>query len=143
MLAGQKEVLELIPQKPPMAMVDGLIYNDTVKTTSQLVLSKVNIFCKSGFFQEAGIIENIAQTAALHSGYLDIQSGEKPKTGFIGSIKRLNIIELPTDTDTLQSTVIILHELMNATVIRGEVFVNNKLMAEGEMNIFFPASTSL
>ena len=136
MLAGPKEIIELIPQKTPMTMVDGLIFNDAVKTTSQLVLSKANIFCKSGFFQEAGIIENIAQTAALHSGYLAKQSHEKPKTGFIGSIKRLTIFELPMDTDTLQSTVIILHELMNATVIKGEVFVNNKLMAEGEMNIF-------
>ncbi len=143
MLAGQKEVLELIPQKPPMAMVDGLIYSNTEKTISRLVLSKANIFCKSGFFQEAGIIENIAQTAALHSGYLAKQSREKPKTGFIGSIKRLTIFELPKDNDTLQTTVTVLHELMNATVIKGEVFVNNKLIATGEMNIFFPDNTSL
>ncbi len=124
-------------------MVDGLIYSNTEKTISRLVLSKANIFCKSGFFQEAGIIENIAQTAALRSGYLARKSGKKPKTGFIGSIKRLTIFELPKDNDTLQTTVTVLHELMNATVIKGEVFVNNKLIATGEMNIFFPDNTSL
>jgi len=143
MLAGPKDVLKLIPQKPPMAMVDGLIWNDANKTTSQLKLNTANIFCKSGFFQEAGIIENIAQTAALHSGYLAKKSGKKPKTGFIGSIKRLTIFELPKDSDTLETTISILHELMNATVIKGEVFVNKKLMAEGEMNIFFPYETDL
>ncbi len=124
-------------------MVDGLIYSNTEKTISRLVLSKANIFCKSGFFQEPGLIENIAQTAALRSGYLAKQSHKKPKTGFIGSIKRLTIFELPKDSDTLQTTVTVCHELTNATVIKGEVFVNNKLIATGEMNIFFPDNTSL
>ena len=120
-------------------MVDGLIQNDAEKTVSQLQLNKTNLFCQSGFFHEAGIIENIAQTAALGSGYAARQSGAQPKTGFIGSIKHLTIFELPKDTDTLQTTVAILHELMNATVIKGEVFVNKKIIAEGEMNIFLQA----
>ena len=136
MLANREEVLELIPQKPPMVMVDGLVYSDENKSISQLQLNDSNIFCKSGFFQEPGLIENIAQTAALGSGYSAKQSNEKPKTGFIGSIKRLTIFELPKDNDTLQTTVSVLHELINATVIKGEIFVNRKLMAEGEMNIF-------
>jgi len=136
MLANREEVLELIPQKPPMEMVDGLIYSDERKSISQLQLNDSNIFCESGFFQEPGLIENIAQTAALRSGYLAKQSHKKPKAGFIGSIKRLTIFELPKDSDTLQTTVTVLHELMNATVIKGEVFVNKKMMAEGEMNIF-------
>ena len=136
MLANLKEILELIPQKPPMVMVNGLIQNNEIKTIAQLQLDKSNIFCQSGFFQEAGIIENIAQTAALGTGYAAKKSGSKPRTGFIGSIKRLTIYELPKDNDILQTTVSILHQLLNATVIKGEVFVNNKLMAEGEMNIF-------
>lgn len=136
MLANLKEILELIPQKPPMVMVDGLIQNDEIKTIAQLQLNKSNIFCQSGLFQEAGIIENIAQTAALGTGYAAKISANKPKTGFIGSIKRLTIYELPKDNDILQTTVCVLHELLNAIVIKGEVFVNNKLMAEGEMNIF-------
>ena len=136
MLANLKEILKLIPQKPPMVMVDGLIQNDEKKTVSQLQLDESNIFCQSGFFQEVGIIENIAQTAALGAGYQAKKSGSKPKTGFIGSIKRLTIYELPKENDILQTKVSVLHELLNATVIKGEVFVNNKLMAEGEMNIF-------
>jgi len=117
-------------------MVDGLVLCDAEKTVSQLKLYKTNIFCRSGFFHETGIIENIAQTTALGSGYAARQSGTQPKTGFIGSIKHLTIFELPKDTDTLQTTVTILHELMNATVIKGEVFINKKIIAEGEMNIF-------
>ncbi|MCF6169786.1 MAG: hydroxymyristoyl-ACP dehydratase [Bacteroidales bacterium] len=134
--ANQKEVLELIPQKPPMLMVDALIMSTPEKTVSQLQLHAGNIFCQAGLFREPGIIENIAQTAALGNGFAARQSGHQPKTGFIGAIKRLTIFELPKDTDTLQTTVTVLHEMLNATVIKGEVFVDKKIIAEGEMNIF-------
>jgi 3-hydroxymyristoyl/3-hydroxydecanoyl-(acyl carrier protein) dehydratase len=140
MLASQKEVLELIPQKPPMVMVDGLMECNAEKTISRLQLEANNIFCQDGFFREPGIIENMAQTAALGSSYAARKAGQQPKTGFIGAIKRLHIFELPKDTDTLQTTVSILHELMNATVIRTEVMVGNKIIAEGEMNIFLQQS---
>jgi 3-hydroxymyristoyl/3-hydroxydecanoyl-(acyl carrier protein) dehydratase len=140
MLASKNEILELIPQKPPMVMVDGLITCRVDKTVSQLQLNKTNIFCQSGFFQEAGIIENIAQTAALGMGFAARESGARPKTGFIGAIKRLTIFELPEDTDRIETTVTILHELLNATVIKGEVFVDKKIIAEGEMNIFLQQS---
>ncbi len=121
-------------------MVDGLIRSTAEKTISQLQLSPENIFCQAGFLREAGIIENMAQTAALGSGYVARQAGNLPKTGFIGAIKRLHIFELPKDTDTLQTTVTVLHELLNATVIKAKVSVGNKIIAEGEMNIFLQQS---
>jgi 3-hydroxymyristoyl/3-hydroxydecanoyl-(acyl carrier protein) dehydratase len=140
MLANQKEILELIPQKPPLVMVSTLVSSTVEKTVSQLQLNPENIFCHSGFFREPGLIENIAQTAALGSGYVARQAGQQPKTGFIGAIKRLSIFKLPKDSDTLQTTVSILHELMNATVIKAEVTVDKKIIAEGEMNIFLQSS---
>lgn len=136
MLANNNQIFELIPQKPPMVMVDALLAYDDRKTVSRLQLSKSNIFCDSGFFQEVGLIENMAQTAALRSGYQAKRSGTRPKTGFIGAIKKLKIICLPKDNDTLNTNVYILHELMNALVIKAEVQVEGKIMAEGEMNIF-------
>jgi len=136
MLADKNKVTELIPQKYPMVMVDGLISNNEDSTVSQLILSKSNIFCSDGFFNEPGIIENIAQTAALRSGYMAMVSGGKPKVGFIGSVKKLKIYHLPTDTDIIQTKVSILTSLMNVLIIKGEVFVNEELIAEGEMNIF-------
>ena len=50
-------------------MVDGLVAHDEVSTTSRLELNEQNIFCKNGYFHETGLIENIAQTAALRAGY--------------------------------------------------------------------------
>jgi len=136
MLVDKNKVLELIPQKHPMVMVDGLISNEETVTISTLSINKSNLFCSNGYFQEPGLIENIAQTAALRAGYEAMMLREKPAVGFIGSVKRLNIYELPKDSDTLKTKITILNQLMNVLIIKGEVMVNTRLMAEGEINIF-------
>ena len=136
MLAGKTEVQNMIPQKPPMAMVDRLISNDQTATVSQLVIDKQNIFCKGGFFCEPGLIENIAQTAALRAGYMAKQNHKKPTLGYIGAVKKMKIYALPKDTDTIRTKITVLHELMNASVLKGEIFQGDIILAEGEMTIF-------
>jgi len=136
MLAGSIEIENLIPQKPPMVMVDGLSEHNENITVSRLILSENNLFCKDGVFHEPGLVENMAQTAALRSGYEAFLKNEKPKVGFIGSLKNIVIHELPKDSDELQTKLTVLNELLQALIIRCEVYVDKKLMAEGEMTIF-------
>jgi len=136
MLAERKEVFDLIPQKYPMAMVDGLIEQTVDSTTSRLVLDKDNIFCENGYYSESGLIENIAQTAALRSGYESKEKKQQPPIGFIGSLKRIKIHSLPKDNAVLTTRLSVLNELMNVQIVRGEVFCDGELLAEGEMNIF-------
>jgi predicted hotdog family 3-hydroxylacyl-ACP dehydratase len=136
MLLEKSEVLNMIPQKPPMAVVDGLIAHDDSTTTSSLALNKQNIFCKNGFFHEPGLIENIAQTVALRAGYIANKNNLDPQLGFIGTVKRMHIFELPYDTDILHTKITVLNQLMNASIIKGEVYVGSKIMAKGEMTIF-------
>ena len=136
MLVDSNNVIHLIPQKHPMVMVDGLISNDDSATISKLEITEQNIFCRNGYFQEPGLIENIAQTAALRAGYEADQNDEEPAVGYIGSVKRMMIYELPIDNDILSTKITIVNRLMNVLIIKGEVMVGVKLMAEGEMNIF-------
>ena len=117
-------------------MVDGLVKNDEKSTTSRLVLNQQNIFGKNGYFHEPGLIENIAQTAALRAGFAAHQNKNKSETGFIGAVKKLKIYDLPKDSGILQTNITVLTEIANATIIKGEVFVGSTLMAEGEMSIF-------
>ncbi|MBC8321619.1 MAG: 3-hydroxyacyl-ACP dehydratase [Bacteroidetes bacterium] len=135
-IADKNYVLELIPQKHPMVMVDGLINNDKTTTISKLSLSKDNIFCSNGYFQEIGLIENIAQTAALRAGYKVMENEEKPAIGFIGAIKNMIIYKLPNDDDKLQTKITIINQLMKVIIIKGEVMLDNRLIAECEMKIF-------
>ncbi len=136
MLADSNQVIDLIPQKQPMVMVDELISNDETVTVSKLNLNKNNIFCSQGYFQAAGLIENIAQTAALRSGYEAMENHVEPTIGYLGSVKNVVIIELPKDNDILHTKLTILNRLTNVLIVKGEVFVDKILIAEGEMNIF-------
>lgn len=111
-------ILSLIPQKPPFVMVDTLYeYTDLTGITG-FMIPKDNILVKDDIFSEPGIIEHMAQSMSLHRGYQGFLIGlEKPKTGFIGVIKSLEILELPKSGTRLRTYVEILHEVMNVTSV--------------------------
>ncbi len=134
-------ISSLIPQKPPFEMVDKLWYNDDTKTISGFSIKENNIFCENGSFSEPGIVENIAQTAALRVGYmvsLMEQKGKKtdPPIGYIGAIKRLNIHKLPKLGEELLTEVVIQQIIFDVTLITGKTTVNGELIADCEMKIF-------
>ena len=135
-LLNQVETEKLIPQKHPMVMVDGLIDHDDLKTRSRLGLFKENIFCNDGYFSEPGLIENMAQTAALRAGYIAKLAGNKPATGFIGAVKKFRLYNLPKDNEVLHTEISVEAELLNALIIKGKVFVDQTLVAEAELSIF-------
>lgn len=135
------DVSILIPQKPPIEMVDKLWFIDETTIISGLTIKKENIFCEEGFFSESGLIENIAQTAALRVGYIVSQmekNGEKvnPPVGYIGAIKRLQIHQLPKVGSELRTEVVIQQVVFDVTIITGKTTVNGETIAECEMKIF-------
>ncbi|WP_341227023.1 3-hydroxyacyl-ACP dehydratase [uncultured Arcticibacterium sp.] len=139
-LSGE-QVSKLIPQKPPIEMVDSLWYNDETKTVSGFHIKTDNIFVENGFFTEPGLIENIAQTAALRVGYIVSEknkSGDnvKPPIGFIGGIKKLSIEELPAVNENLLTHVEIVNVVFGVNIIEGKVFLKDKCIASCEMKIF-------
>lgn len=136
-----EQVSKLIPQKPPIEMVDTLWYNDETKTVSGFKVKVDNVFVENGFFTEPGLIENIAQTAALRVGYIVSEknkNGEdvKPPIGFIGGIKKLSIEALPEVGEVLQTTVEVVNVVFGVSIIEGKVFSKEKCMASCEMKIF-------
>lgn len=140
MLRG-KEVSALIPQKPPVEMVDTLWFNDETRTVSGFTIPVDNIFCEYGFFKEPGLIENIAQTAALRIGYIVSQmksNGEevKPPIGYIGAIKRLAISSLPKAGSEIMTEVAIENVVFDVTIIKGIITQDSETIAECEMKIF-------
>lgn len=119
-----------------MVMVDGLLKTDVFQSTSKFELSNENIFCCDGFFTEAGLIENMAQTAALRAGYEAQQKGEKVKVGFIGAVKKLKVYQLPKDNETITTTIKITHNFGNVSIVKGEIWSAAILMSEAELSIF-------
>ncbi|MBS1593012.1 MAG: 3-hydroxyacyl-ACP dehydratase [Bacteroidetes bacterium] len=134
---------QYIPQRHPIVMVDGLLEHEGDVSVSALTIAPDNIFVSDGHFQMPGMVENIAQTAALRMGYshkLEAkQSGAapaKPPVGFIGEVKNLKIHLLPPVGATIHTRIEVLHTIFTASVIRGEVLYDGQVAAECEMKIF-------
>ncbi|GAA0723440.1 hypothetical protein GCM10009430_26900 [Aquimarina litoralis] len=130
-------IKKLIPQKDPFVMIDKLLYFDPDKVVSGYKISETNILSNNGYFTEGGLIENMAQSIALHRGYRGyIKKGKdgKPKTGFIGSIKHATIHELPKVGTELITTVEIIAEIMLVSLVKIEVKdIEGNLLASSEM----------
>ncbi|MBN1198415.1 MAG: hydroxymyristoyl-ACP dehydratase [Bacteroidales bacterium] len=125
-----------IPQKPPMVMVDKLIRADGGIVETTLMVTEENVFCDNGIFTEAGLIENMAQTAAAGVGSKTGLSGKEPPIGFIGGIRNLKILRYPASGDELQTRITLEHEVFGASVVYGEVFHNQELIASCQLKIF-------
>ena len=131
-----QDILTLIPQAPPFVMVDELLFADEQVSRTSLTVSEENIFTQNGYFQEPGLIENIAQTAAAGVGYHAALTNTPPPVGFIGSIKDLKIHSLPKVGDKLQTEVVVGNRIFDVTIISGKVSCNDEVVAECEMKIF-------
>lgn len=125
-------VEQLIPQKFPFVMVDKLLMFSEEQITAGLTVSE-SIFTKEDTFQEAGLIEHMAQSVALHTGYQYYLKQEPAPTGYIGSIKTIEILRLPRLGDQIETTVTILHEFMGVTLVDISSKVNDVEIANGQM----------
>ncbi len=130
-------IKKLIPQKDPFVMIDKLLYFDTEKVISGFKVIPDNILASDDHFTEGGLIENMAQSIALHRGYrsyINRGKDQKPKTGFIGSIKHATIYSLPKINTELITTVDIIAEIMLVSLVKIEVKdEEGKLIASSEM----------
>ncbi|OBQ54710.1 hypothetical protein JJL45_14960 [Tamlana sp. s12] len=111
----------LIPQKWPFVMVDTLVQFSAEAVVSSFKVLEENIFLKKGQLLETGLIENMAQTVALHTGYDYFLKGSEAPTGYIGAVKKAEVYALPNLNDTITTKVNILHEFNGVTMVAVEV----------------------
>ncbi|MFY0481849.1 hypothetical protein ACI6PS_04525 [Flavobacterium sp. PLA-1-15] len=123
----------LIPQKAPFVMVDKLLSFSENEVVAGLTVTEDNIFCEAGIFQESGLIEHMAQSVALFTGYQFYLKEEPAPTGYIGSIKSIAITTLPKLGDKVVTTVNVLHEFMGVTLVDIVSKLNNVEIARGQM----------
>ncbi|QGK76155.1 hypothetical protein [Flavobacterium sp. SLB02] len=130
----EKEAVEnLLPQKFPFVMVDKMYSYTETSLIAGLEIKKDNIFFDNDTFLEAGLIEHMAQSVALHTGYQFFLKNETAPTGYIGSIKEIEIKKLPKINDTIQSTITILQEFAGITLVDVVTYLNNEEIANGQM----------
>lgn len=124
------DVLELLPQRPPFVMVDHLTdYSDT-QSTCCLTVRADNVFFEKGCLTAPGLIEHIAQTCAARLGYYNCYVQKTGvRLGFIGEVKDLNILRLPREGEMIETTIVVVQEIFDVTLVSAEVRVGAEVIA--------------
>ena len=133
------DILELLPQRPPFVMVDKLTHYDKTSARSSFMVREGNLFCSGGRMEEAGLIENMAQTCAARMGYrarMELQSNGMVRVGFIGAIRGITIVRVPLVGEVLTTTVEVKEEIFSTSLVETKVEVEDEVIASGSMKIF-------
>jgi predicted hotdog family 3-hydroxylacyl-ACP dehydratase len=117
-------------------MIDQLVECDEGRSQTTFLISQDNVLIDNNQLTEAGLVENIAQTAAAGVGYMARRVNKPVLIGYIGAIKNLEIFALPNVGDVIETEVTIEHQVFDITIISGTVNCNGVLMAKCEMKIF-------
>jgi len=136
MLVSQDHISSIIPQKEPFVMIDELMSCDEINSKTKFLVKADNILIDNDELSEAGLTENIAQTAAAGFGYLSQKNNKPVLVGFIAAIKNLEVFALPKIGEIIETTVAITNQVFDVTIISGRVKRNGELLASCEMKIF-------
>ncbi|WP_353099963.1 hypothetical protein [Myroides odoratus] len=132
-LIAKELVGTLIPQRAPIVMVDALYQFGDDFIEAGLSIQRDNLCVANEYMQEPGIIEHMAQAVALHTGYAYYLKDKAAPTGYIGSIKKIEIAQLPKVGDQLITRAQILHEFMGVTLVELTTTCNDIVIATGQM----------
>ncbi len=132
-IVDQSIILKLIPQRSPIVMVDSLLYFDEVRVISGLTITNDNMFIQDGYLTEPGLIEHMAQTVALYTGYHFYIKKIPAPEGYIGAIKNVNIKKLPKVNEQLETEVEILQEIMGVTLVKGAIKLGEETIMTAQM----------
>lgn len=133
-----KNIIELIPQRPPFLLIDELVSVDNQIITCSFTVPHEHVLVEDGKLNEAGLVENIAQSAAAGNGYNAQKNGYSVPDGFIAGIKNLIVNYLPSANKKLITKVFQLDNVMGYSLIKGEIHENENLVASCEMKIYCP-----
>lgn len=126
---------ELIPQRPPFVMIDKLFSFDKTFTVTQLEVRADNIFCKDGRLSAEGLMENIAQTCAARTGYINLISKKAVKIGVIGAVSNFEIVRTPKVGERIFTTIEVLEELFQITLVKAVVRGGDETIVQANMKV--------
>lgn len=133
------KINDLIPQRAPFQLIDEVkeAHDNTIVTG--LTISEKHVLVKNTMVSEAALVENIAQSAAALSGVqmqLEQNENSSPKVGVIGSVDRLKILKVLKAPAVLTTRVERTMDFGSFSVVHGEVYCEDELIASCDMKIF-------
>lgn len=132
-ITDEEVLLKCIPQRHPIVMVDTLLSFEEDSVVAGFTVQTKGLFEQDGMLAEPGLIEHMAQTVALHTGFSFYVRNEQAPTGYIGSIANLRVNRLPVQHENIVTTATILHEFSGVTLVDIVSKVHNEVIASGQM----------
>ncbi|MBQ5996979.1 MAG: hypothetical protein IJL64_03825 [Bacteroidales bacterium] len=129
------DIATLLPQQPPFICIDRLTSCDGETATTEFTIPADHLFCRSGRYSEAGLVETVAQSCAARIGYLNLQNNETVKLGIIGAIRRFEVRSLPAAGTLLTTRITVKSEVFRITLVDAEVYADGQICASCEMKI--------
>ncbi|MDR2137970.1 MAG: pseudouridylate synthase [Tannerella sp.] len=129
----------MLPQRPPFIMVDRLTHYDPRKAITLYTVREGHFFCAGGKLAEAGLVENMAQTCAAHTGYktrCHPQGDGVIRIGLIGAIRKMDIRRAPRVGEQLETTIVVVKEIFSFSLVEATVAIGSEVIAVCEMKIF-------
>lgn len=136
MLVTKNNIERFIPQRKPLVMIHELHQADENQAVTTFKVEPGNIFLEAGQMTEAGLVENIAQTAAAQVGYVCFLQAKPVPIGYIAAIKDLVLYTLPELGTQVRTVVEVINMVMDITLIKGTVYQKSTVLCECEMRIF-------
>ncbi|MFD1771815.1 hypothetical protein [Sphingobacterium suaedae] len=125
-------LLQLIPQRAPLIMVSSLEQYEEYALISSFFVQEGHILVTEEL-TESGLLEHMAQSVALHTGYAYFLRKEKAPTGYIGSMQLVEIFRLPRVGDTVFTDVRIIQEFMGVTLVEIITKLEGEIIATAQM----------
>jgi predicted hotdog family 3-hydroxylacyl-ACP dehydratase len=134
-MENEYDILTLLPQRPPMVMVDRLLHCDTVLTETELTIRPDNIMVEDGHLAEIGLLENVAQTCAARMGYINLSSGKEVRVGVIGALRDMEIHARPKVGSTITTRIEVSDEVFGMTLAKAESRCGDTILVSGTIKI--------
>src|SRR5579863_3213772 len=129
------DIETLIPQGPPFIMVDRLLESNGTLTRTSFRITADNPLTTNSRFGMAGLIENMAQTAAAGAGFAAFAAGGVVRSGAIVAINNLEITRLPELGEELTTEITVTARVADIVVISGRITCGPSVIATGELKI--------
>ncbi|MGB0402844.1 MAG: hypothetical protein ACPGEG_02025 [Salibacteraceae bacterium] len=139
-------VTSLLPHKPPFVLISHLIEMIENRAITQFDIPDDHILVENDHLSEAGLLENLAQSAALSAGFAYFTSREtsmdtyNPPLGYMGSIKKITISRLPHKSEIIETRTILSNSIKsgNTEIVFcvGKITSPKGLIAHGEFKLF-------
>lgn len=131
-----KSIVEgLLPQNPPFIFVDTLLEIGEKTGRIGFTVPAENILVENNRLSEAGVLEHIAQSAALQNAYRQLLNGnKKAKTGVLIALDRIKINRLPKVGQSLLTIINIENEFFGMQLFSFETLdQDDELVAKGSL----------